>query len=385
MKVWMGAPCPFTDCNLRLLTPSVPAASPRSAMVKPLIQLLLALGLCTILTSLGCKKETEAVIQEPSRPIRVMIATPETHPIQLHYVGLTNSESIRRYAFKVGGKIDRIFVKKGESIKKGQALARLDQRDYATAVRAARLQHSQAKEAAREAKRTFESVSSLYEEGARPQNDLEQARLGSEIRKSSQAQALLDLKYKLRTLDSTTLTSEVDGFVVDVLSKEGELAGVGYPIVVVRGQQQVVKVGVSQSDIKRLAIGTKATVEVDGIIGTGEVSNIGQMPDQTSRTYNVDVVLTGPLGEKDFYLGSIAKVAFEVGTSEGIWVPVPSVLTAGLNYVFVVEGERAVRKNIDLGPLSGSKVMVKGLDDGDQVIVEGMKNLRDGYKVEVVQ
>jgi HlyD family secretion protein len=154
---------------------------------------------------------------------------------------------------------------------------------------------------------------------------------------------------------------------------------------VVRNDVQVVKVGVAQRDLHALQLGTRALLDVDGVQGEGQVSNLAQIPDPRSRTYEVEVELGGPLAGRSFYLGSIARVEFEVGQREGIWVPIQAVLTDGVDHVFVVEGERAVRRNLHLGSISGTRVQVEGLRPGEQLIVEGMKNLKEGYEVAVLQ
>jgi len=111
---------------------------------------------------------------------------------------------------------------------------------------------------------------------------------------------------------------------------------------------------------------------------------IEQVPDQQSQTYQVDVALTGASADQVFYLGALARVAFDAGARTGIWIPAPAILTEGVQFVYLVEGDRAVRRTVTVGEVSGAFVEVMGLKPGDNVIVEGMKNLKEGFKVEVV-
>ena len=71
--------------------------------------------------------------------------------------------------------------------------------------------------------------------------------------------------------------------------------------------------------------------------------------------------------------------------SRGIWIPVACVLNDGEDYVYVVKEDRAVRKNIILGSVSGSQVVADGLAEGESLVVQGMKNLDNGSAVTLVE
>jgi RND family efflux transporter MFP subunit len=318
---------------------------------------------------------------EPAHPVQVMEIAPQDREVRLPYIGTTGSEAIKKYAFKMPGKVEKIFIQKGDRIAQGQALAKLDERDINLAVEASEIGAKQARSALNEAAALLQKMRALRKAGAISQVDFDKVKLQFETAKAMNAQAALGAKSQSNNREGATMTSEVNGYVVDVLVKEGEVVAAGYPVIVVRNEVQVVNAGVSQRDIKRLMIGTKAKVRVDEAQGEGTVTNISQVPDKLSRTYNVEVSLTGPLSEKEFYIGSIAKVEFDVGLAEAIWVPIRALLTDGMDYVFVADGDRAVRKNVLLGSVDGDHVQVDGLKNGDRLVTAGMKNLKEGYKV----
>jgi hypothetical protein len=56
------------------------------------------------------------------------------------------------------------------------------------------------------------------------------------------------------------------------------------------------------------------------------------------------------------------------------------------NQIFVNENGVAVLKNVTAGRILGDKVeIVKGLNDGDQVVVTGQLNVVDGTKLEIIK
>ena len=61
--------------------------------------------------------------------------------------------------------------------------------------------------------------------------------------KLNTAKANYDSKVNL--VQDASLTADEDGYVVDVLCKEGEMQSAGYPVVLIRSENQVVTVGLS--------------------------------------------------------------------------------------------------------------------------------------------
>jgi len=58
----------------------------------------------------------------------------------------------------------------------------------------------------------------------------------------------------------------------------------------------------------------------------------------------------------------------------------------GASYVFTVRDGRLERRAVSLGRKIGSDVeVIAGLSNGDQLVVRGSQDLRDGQKVEVRQ
>jgi HlyD family secretion protein len=196
-------------------------------------------------------------------------------------------------------------------------------------------------------------------------------------------QARIAVDAKNAVLDDTILRTEIFGYVVEINFQVGEVVPAGYPAVVVRNDTQVITAGVSQSDIKHLKLDMKAVVTVDEAVGIGKITNIAQIPDPQSRTYAVEITLSGKLSEMDFYLGSISRVGFEIGKEQAIWIPIGAMMNDGLDYVYTVVNQRIVRKNLTPGHISGNLVQVEGLAHNSKLVTEGMNSVKEGYLVTV--
>ncbi len=347
-------------------------------------KMLAAVTLVTLFFSAGCA-DKHAEEGEKARPVRVLEVTKETRPVRLPYIGALTSKDIKKYAFKMPGKIAAIPVEKGQRVTKGMLLAELDPTDVGFAVSDAEHTLRKAKEAYEEAESFYERIKNLHEKGSVTADDHDKAKLNRDVREADYRRAQVDLDYKRRMAADLKMVSEIDGFVVEILNKPGEIVGAGYPVVVVRNDRQVVQVGVSQKDVKRLKIGTSVLLSVDGVEGRGRISNIAQIPDLQSRTYPVEVTLSDKLASSAFYLGSIAKVWFEVGEKTAVWIPVQAIQSDGQEYVYVVENGHARRRAVTLGAIDGTFVEVEGLAPGEILVVEGMKDLHQGAPVSIVE
>jgi multidrug efflux pump subunit AcrA (membrane-fusion protein) len=177
------------------------------------------------------------------------------------------------------------------------------------------------------------------------------------------------------------LLSEMDGYVVNVEPSEGAMVAPGYPVVILRSAEQIVKFGMNQNDVKRIE--SESEIDIEILVGDktfkGKLTGINQMPDVKSRTYDVTIEI---LDSERFLLGELCEVTINLDEIRGIWLPIAYVQNDGENYVFTVNSEeRIVRKNLVLGELNDAYVRVDGLETGDRVVIVGNGFVREGQKV----
>lgn len=229
------------------------------------------------------------------------------------------------------------------------------------------------------AKTQYEAASAQYE-GAKAK--YEGAKSESEAAESQYKAAEVQYQANRSMMnDAALLSSDVEGYVLKVLNKPGEMVGAGYPVIVVAADNQIIKTGISQDDIKDVYIGSEAVVRIGDYSGNGRVASIDKTPDTKSRTYNVEIELDEKPYKEGFPLGAIAKVSINMGQRQGIWLPISVIMNDGEDYVYTVQKDRAVRKNVTLSVINEDKVLVEGLSIGDMLVGQGMKSVKPGYKV----
>ncbi len=185
--------------------------------------------------------------------------------------------------------------------------------------------------------------------------------------------AVEDLNYYAKT----------SGLILSILQSEGEVATPLVPIMIVGTDDLVAEFGVSSQDVAKVKAGNYAVVTRQGESYSAEVLSVDVVPDETSRTYLTDVILNNK--PEDFLIGELVSVKVYTGNETGVFLPINVILNDGQDYVYVVENDRATRKNIEIISISDNNVMVLGLNIEDLVISKGMKNIKSGYLVSIVE
>lgn len=351
---------------------------------KTMFAVLMSFLLAGVLSGCGSQPADTGSAEE-IRPVSVVPIAEQSQSIGVKYLGVIGSGELKKYSFKVPGKLVHVNVQKGQSVRGGELLADLDQTDLALALRNSQLNLTQAEQVYGDAKDQYAKYQELVKGGAMSATDLDKAKLDMDVKEANYQKAQVDVEAKQNALADTELYGDMSGYVTDILYKEGENLAAGYPVIVVRSQEQVIQVGLNQKDAAKTALGTQAEVKVGDYQGEGKVTRIDQVPDSQTRTYNTEIRLTKEIPQEAYLIGATADVSLAAGAVNGIWIPIAAVMNDGEDYVFIVRDERAVKKNISLKESQGFNVRVEGLKPGDKLVISGMKELSEGMKVTVSQ
>ncbi|WP_176461693.1 efflux RND transporter periplasmic adaptor subunit [Anaeromicrobium sediminis] len=358
--------------------------------MKRILTLLMA-GMI-MLTFTGCDKATAEEEVQSFKTVEVQELKQEVMPVQIKYTGTVKADVQKSIAFKSGGKISNVHVSKGDHIKPGQTLVSLDKTDLSLQANGSK---SKLDAAANDVKKTkdsyeyqndyFTKVEKLYEQKAISMDDYNKARLSRDSAEASYNQAVnqynamkQDYENKLELLSDATIKSDVEGYVLDVPYEKGEMVGAGTPVVTIRNDKNIVRTGITQEDLGNVKVGDTVTIKLKDETTEGVVKNIGQVPDPATRTYDVDIAI-----HKDYPLESIVNITFDIGEENGMWIPIEAILSSNIDYVYVVEEDKVIRKTVEIEEVRGTLVKVKGLKANDKLIIRGMKSVRDGDLVKI--
>lgn len=398
-------------------------------------KLLFYLILSLLFLFTGCNKNNAAVnnIQKPI-PVEVKSVNITNSDTSISYIGIVKSAALKKYAFKTSGKIKLINAQVGQAVKAGDILIELDKSDLQLQVDAAKnqtdaaySQYQKALSGAQEedvntaklnvekaqagydyAANIYDNAKGLYAEKAISEASFNEAELNynlaakeleqaKELLKKAQGGARTEdidaakAQYELaktnfdaisKLYNESSIASDISGYVTDILYEVGEMVPQGYPAILVQSTGQIINIGVTQNDIEKLSIGMDAKININDAVYSGKIISINQITDESSRTFSVDISIGDD--NKKLYIGSIGKVEIVTGSNQGIWLEIPYILNDGVDYVYVVENNTAIRKNIKIIEIKDDKASVSGLSDKDVLITKGEKQVKDGYIVEII-
>jgi len=350
-------------------------------------ELILILLLLVPLTA-GCDFSDDAG-DAKTKPVRVIEVVSETLPLQIEYIGTIEAEELKKYSFKMSGRVEQVAVQEGQAVKTGEILVRLDTNDLDLAVAAAANSLEQAEKAHAHSRDYYDKLADLFGAGAISKQELDKAGLEKDALEATWNNAKLDYQNKLNVKRDAAITAGSEGIVAAVACKEGEIVAAGYPVVLLRSREIVVTTGISQQDANRVSVGNPAEILVNGSIVQGKVKSISQIPDSSTRTYKVEIDIEedGVNGAEaeNLPLGAVAKAIISIGESTGIFIPIDSIQRGSEDYAFVIADGMAAKRSVTLGEVRGSRVRAEGLNAGDKLVVDGMKRLKEGDRVTIEQ
>jgi RND family efflux transporter MFP subunit len=177
--------------------------------------------------------------------------------------------------------------------------------------------------------------------------------------------------------------------VLERAAQVGEVVQPGQTVVRVAdlASPLVLRAGVADRDIPRIALGQQVTATVDSLPGevlSGRVVRVGQGADPRTGAVLVEVELPG---RPELRSGLTAKVTFpSAATGDGgVRVPAEAILEANGDkaHVFRLKGDRAVRTPVVFLGFDGDDARLRGLAPGDRVITAGGGFISDGERVRV--
>ena len=232
-------------------------------------------------------------------------------------------------------------------------------------------------------KRDLGRFENLAKQEAATDQQVETARLAC---KAAEAQYIL----ARREYHDTKITTPIAGMVTSRPVDVGTYVQKGMPVAnVVDISKLKVRLSVAERDVFRLKVGDKVEIATDvypGVTFEGRVKTISAKADE-AHTYPVEVTLNNPK-EHPLKSGMFGRVTFpSIDGSEGLMIP-RDALTGSLKkpQVFLIDGSIARLRDIVVGSEVGGRLMVlRGLNDGETIVVNGQNNLKDGMAVTIVK
>jgi len=272
------------------------------------------------------------------------------------------------------GIIEKILHDEGDTVKKGDVLAVLDDREAAINEEKARLNYQQGS-------REFERQKEIFEREMLSKDEFDRQKFNLET-------ARLDWEQKKLLLSYTRITSPIDGVVSKRYIKVGNkinTSQLAFSVVQIR--EKIAVVNIPEQEIGNLFLKQKAIVNSANREVPGQVSRISPAIDPESGTFKVTVVLRDP--DNRLAVGQFVNVKIIKKVHENVVLLTKDALVfeGGRVFVFVVGADdKAEKRQIKIGFDDGTQVEVlEDLGESDRVVTAGKSSLKTDTLVKVIE
>ena len=333
----------------------------------------------------ACHDATASIDPRTQTPL-VRVATVETAvQTERSFTGTVAARVQSDLGFRVPGKVLERLVDSGQTVKRGQALMRIDPTDLRLATRA----HEEAVAAATaRARQTAEDEAryrDLVAAGAVSASTYDKVKAAAESATAELNGAKAQADVARNETGYAVLLADADGVVVETLAQPGQVVGVGQVVVRVAlaGRREAV---IELPETLRPPIGSigQASLYGSGLAGPARLRQLSDAANPHTRTFEARYVLEGRLA--DAPLGSTISIQIQDGSSApALQVPIGAIFDAGQGPgVWLVEGEtpRVTWRAVQVAGLGDEAASVVGaLEAGDRVVALGAHLLHEGDHV----
>lgn len=274
-----------------------------------------------------------------------------------------------------GGTVFAVPHDKGDRVDEADVLVELDRRLLAADLAAARADLEL---------RAFNADRTRQLFAAGKVSEAEKLTAETADRQAGAAAQAAELRW-----ERAAVSAPFAGLVADRYVEPGELVAPGTPVARVIDPYTLKLAGaVTEREIALLREGAAAEVALDGHPDpvAGRVSWVGFEADPLTGKFKTEILVDN--ADLTLRSGVVGRARIHKRTHRGvIAVPRDAVMSnVAVSEVFVVEGDRAVRRAVTLGPDQGLMVVVlAGLAADELLVVRGQRELIDGALVSITE
>lgn len=351
---------------------SVPAS-----MNAPHLKLFVAvLGVLVLAVVAGCE-EHEALpeVQEVPRNVRVLNLASETVAEYFEISGPVTPVRGTDLSAEESGPVVAISAKKGSTVLAGEIIIE-QERQILKAEKEAAIVALAAQSY------NVDKVRKLHQAGKVSQIELLNA-------ESAEAQVAAMATMTAERYRRAAIRAPFDGVVADRYIEMGQLVMPGMRAVrIIDPYTLKLEAYLTDQQIRWVTVGARAEVLLGESVApaAGSVTWVGFEADRLTGKFKVEIEL--PNEDLRLRSGVIGRARLGKNiSSDVVAIPRDAVLSGRVGpTAFVVENDRAILRQLTLGVSQGLMVVVTdGLAKGDQLVVRGQRELRDGSLVKITE
>ncbi len=331
-----------------------------------------------MLLSQGCSGESQAETSKADKgtAVRTLKIQPRPFMEYIHTTGTVKAKNQIRVVAEESGILDKVYFDKGRRVKRGDILARLDNKIIVAGFK-------DAEAALEQALINEKSARLLHKKEALSDNDFQLARL-NRIR----AEAARDIAATRR--EKLGIKAPISGYINERYVDTGAFVSPGTAIFeIVDLSRFKIVAGIAERFIPYLQTGAPAEVTFDAwpekhIVAT--ISYVARSIDPENRTFNIEIEIPR---EKDIPLSPQMMANIRLikrSVDKGIVIPLDAIIESESGrFVYLKNGAVAQKQNVTIEAINEDRALVSGLQANQELIVVGQRQVADGDTLIVIQ
>lgn len=297
--------------------------------------------------------------------------------------GEVNAEEKASLKFQTSGLLSWVGVKEGDWVKKGQAIASLDQRELKKRLEKELNDYLTVRWDFEQTHEDYKDYKDRYLLTDEMKRILEKAQFGL-------SNAVIDVELADLAIKYATITTPIAGLVTHI---DTPLAGINITpatatFEIVNPDSVYFEARVDELEIGKIKEGQTAIISLDSYPEKTFAGGIAAIDFAASTVGGSKVFLTKislpQNSDRQFRLGMGGDAEIILNEKENVLaVPTEALVRRERNFVWVVDNEgKARRKEVEVGLETDEEVeIVGGLEEGTEIITKGITGLKEGQKI----
>ena len=307
------------------------------------------------------------------------------------YAGTVESYNKINVLPEIAGRIKKMYKNIGEFVRKGELLFELEDTLYKSQYEQAKAGLNAAEISYKDAEKNMKRISAVYKKNGVSKTEYEKAVSGYELAKSNYERAKAGFDIAEFQYNSTKVKAPFSGVITGKYKEEGDFINPsmgGFSpstgVYTLEDYSKIyVDIDIPSSEATMIKKSMRAEIVVGELIINARVLTINEKTDPMTSSVSARIIAENP--NKKILPGSIVSIRIHYKEkSDAIVVPSKSLLEG--NRVFVMKNNTAKERIVKIGLKNPDYMeILKGVKEGEKVIVEGNFGLFDGALVKEVK
>lgn len=337
-----------------------------------------------------------------SRPapaaVPVSVATASRQDVPIYLTGLGTVQALYTVGIhaQVDGKLQEVFFKEGQRVKKGEILAKIDPRLYQAALDQANARKAQDEAALIAAQKDLARFQALVQKHFETEQNVDQQQAKVDQTKASIAADTAAIETAQTNLDYTDIVAPTDGRMGVRMVDPGNIVHAndqGVIAILTQTQPTTVVFTLPAHTLDDVREAIKAgDVEVAAydrdnvrLLSTGKLATIDNLIDQATATYRLKAMFANE--DEKLWPGEFVNARLLLTTRKNVVVVPPAAVQRGPHGLFtwVVKADDTVEpRPIQAGTTTADRTIItSGLNDGERVVTDGQYKLQPNSRITI--